>query len=122
MKDRRVKNQITNKCRQDRDKWVKEVVEETDEDIKDRQGKVYFKIEKLKYKPRSKSTVVKDKQGNMLTDNVEIWDRWNEYIESYSYNGRGIGEEDEFFEHLEKERNDNLGPAVNEEVLGNLLH
>jgi hypothetical protein len=111
-KYKEIKNLITLKCRQEKDKWMKEMSEDIEQDIESgKTDKAYAKIRALQYKPRTKSNIVKDKEGKILLDEKSVSKRWKEYIEELC-----DGDEVEDVEgYIEKENmvdEDRKGPPI----------
>jgi len=67
---KRIKNEITNQCREAKDLWLRENCKEIENLlIKNNTDRAYNRIRSLEYKPRTKSNIVSDKYGNLLFEN-----------------------------------------------------
>ncbi|VVC42424.1 Reverse transcriptase domain [Cinara cedri] len=91
-----LKNKITQKCRQAKEKWMEEYSEDIEIMMKRNNNGVYAKVKKLQYTPKTRSNIVKNKA-----------DRWKEYLEDL-YIGEDINNREE--EYIENEQN--LNPAM----------
>ena len=61
---------------------MKEKSEDIEQDIESgKTDKAYAKIRALQYKPRTKSNIVKDKEGKIVFDEKSVSKRWKECIE-----------------------------------------
>uniref|UniRef100_A0A2S2QSL5 LINE-1 reverse transcriptase n=1 Tax=Sipha flava TaxID=143950 RepID=A0A2S2QSL5_9HEMI len=106
-----VKNRITQKCRDEKEKWM----DLTCENIKinttaNRMDKAYGIIKKLSrlLKPRSK--IVKDRNGKLILEEGEITTRCKEYIEDL-YKGLK-GEDDMNIENITESNKEDVGPII----------
>lgn len=57
--------------------------------IKRNINRVYAKVKKLQYYPKTRSNIVKNKVGKILIDADEVSNRWREYLE-HLYVGEDI--------------------------------
>ncbi|KAI5724736.1 hypothetical protein M8J77_006570 [Diaphorina citri] len=83
---------VTAKCREAKEKWMDENSAEIEAMMIRNSNEVYAKVKKLQYNPKTKSNIVRDKEGNVLFDNEKVAERWKEYMEEL-YSGEGITEE-----------------------------
>uniref|UniRef100_A0A8D8RMY9 Craniofacial development protein 2 n=1 Tax=Cacopsylla melanoneura TaxID=428564 RepID=A0A8D8RMY9_9HEMI len=113
-KYKQIKNMVTEECRKAKTKWMDENSVEIQQLINKHDNGVYSKIKKLQYTPRTKSNIVKDKEGKVLFDNEKVADRWKEYIEELYFGEEATNQED----YIEKEEhvNENMkGDKITEE-------
>lgn len=106
-----VKNRITQKCRDEKEKWM----DLTCENIKmnmtaNRMDKAYGIIKRLSRLPKPRSKIVKDKNGKLILEEGEITTRWKEYIEDL-YEGL-IGEDSMNIENITESNKDDVGPII----------
>lgn len=67
---KKIKNQITELCRKAKDEWLKNNCEEIQYCLmKNSIDKAYNKVKSLQYSPRTRSNIVKDKEGRTLFEN-----------------------------------------------------
>lgn len=59
---------------------------------------VYAKVQKFQYEPRTRSNIVKGKEGRIVFDNEKVVNKWKEYTEEL-YVGLEITIEDQYIEN-----------------------
>lgn len=106
-----VKNRITQKCRDEKEKWM----DLTCQNIKmnmtaNRMDKAYGIIKKFSRLPKSRSKIVKDKNGKLILEEGEITSRWKEYIEDL-YKGLKC-EDDMNIENIIETNKEDVGPFI----------
>ncbi|KAI5755057.1 hypothetical protein M8J77_013699 [Diaphorina citri] len=103
-----LKNTITSKCREAKEKWMDEKSAEIEMMMNRNNNGVYAKVKKLQQNPKTRSNIVKDKDGKFLFD---IANRWKEYLEEL-YTGEDILNEDEYVEKEENVDFNSKGPSI----------
>lgn len=112
LKYKEVKNLITQKCRHAKEIWLQEHSEEIEFDIQtNRIDKAYFRIKKMQSKSKTKSHIVKDKDGRVLFEIEKVAERWKEYIEEL-YHGEEAQIEDHYIEKEDTVELDFKGPDI----------
>lgn len=70
-----IKNQITEECRRAKNQWLEKECNEIDYCLKKNfTDKAYNKVKSSQTTPRTKSNIVKDKEGKILFDNESVSD------------------------------------------------
>lgn len=112
---KKIKNQITELCRKAKDEWLKNNCEEIQYCLmKNSIDKAYNKVKSLQYSPRTRSNIVKDKEGRTLFENEKVAERWKEYMEEL-YEGDEIQNENDYIEREEHVDEDEKGPSITKE-------
>lgn len=65
----------------------------------------------MQYKPKTKSNIVRDKEGKILFENSKVVERWKEYMEEL-YQGREIVNEEDYIENEDSVDVDFKGPEI----------
>lgn len=91
---------------------MKEISKEIEDKISKGKMDIAYDIVKLtSFQNRTKSSIVKNKKGELLIDTKDISDRWKQYIEEL-YNGEDIEEKIDYIEQDAEVRIDFKGPAI----------
>jgi len=84
-------------------------------------GKLYGKILQIRRRKSKSSMVIKDKGGNLLTDESDVTQRWKEYIEDL-YNRNNCPTDEEMEECVgPAPKEDDLWPSLLKEELTTML-
>lgn len=119
---KRVKNLITQKCRMEKEKWMQGQYEEIQQDLnKGYTDKAYSKIKAMQIKPRTKTSMVKNKNGDLLFELEDVCERWKEYIEEL-YQGEDIVNERDILEEESNVDVDMIGPPISKEEFNSALN
>ncbi|KAL4100956.1 hypothetical protein QTP88_020980 [Uroleucon formosanum] len=109
---KRIKNEITNQCREAKNLWLRENCKEIEYLlIKNNTDRIYNRVRSLEYKQRTKSNTVSDKYGNLIFENEKVAGRWKEYLEEL-YEGEEIINKLNYLEHEEEVNPDCKGPFL----------
>lgn len=93
---KKVKNEVSMKCREAKEKWLDENIKEIEVDLLlNNTSRVYNKVKNLQYKPKTRRNIVRDKDGKILFENNKVVERWKEYMEEL-YQGEDIADEEEY--------------------------
>lgn len=76
-----IKNTVTAECRKAKEKWMDKNSAEIEYMMNRNNNGVYAKVKRLQYEPRTRSNIVKDKEGRIVFDNEKVANRWKEYME-----------------------------------------
>lgn len=76
-------------------------------------------MKRLQYEPRTRSNIVKDKEGRIVFDNEKVANRWKEYMEEL-YVGPEITFEDQYIENEEVDNN-MKGPPIDDNEFNKAL-
>ncbi|XP_008178606.1 uncharacterized protein LOC103307918 [Acyrthosiphon pisum] len=80
--ERRRLNKINREAKKAKEMWIEKNCEEIDNMMKyNQQDKAYKLIKRYFNEKKSQCTHVKDKEGNLLIDEIAIANRWKEYVE-----------------------------------------
>lgn len=112
-KYKRIKNTVTAECRKAKEKWMDENSAEIECMMNNNNNKVYAKVKRLQYEPRTRSNIVKDKEGRIVFDNEKVANRWKEYMEEL-YVGPEITFEDQYIENEEEVDNNMKRPPIDD--------
>uniref|UniRef100_A0A8D8U352 Craniofacial development protein 2 n=1 Tax=Cacopsylla melanoneura TaxID=428564 RepID=A0A8D8U352_9HEMI len=114
-KYKQIKNKITDMCRKAKDLWLRDNCEEIEYCLmKNNPDKAYNKVKSLQYTPRTRSNIVKDKEGTTLFEINKVAERWKEYMEDL-YEGEEILNENDYIESEEQVNVDEKGPPITRE-------
>lgn len=80
----------------------------------------YAKVKRLQYEPKTRSNIVKDKEGRIEFDNEKIANRWKEYMEEL-YASLEITIEDQYIENYEQVDNNMKRPLIDDDELNKPL-
>lgn len=109
---KKVKHEVTEKCKAAKEKWLEENIKEIEADmLLNNTSKAYNKVKKMQYKPKTKSNIVRDKEGKILFENSKVVERWKEYMEEL-YQGREIVNEEDYIENEDSVDVDFKGPEI----------
>lgn len=109
---KKVKNEVTTKCREAKEKWLEENIKEIEADILvNNTSKAYNKVKNFEYKPKTRSNIVRDKDGKILFENNKVAERWKEYMEDL-YRGEEIEDEEDYIESELNVHEDSKGPEI----------
>jgi phage anti-repressor protein len=64
-------------------------------------NRAYDIVKSTSFQNRTKSSIIKNKRGELLIDTEDISDRWKQYIQEL-YNGKNITEETDYIEQEDK--------------------
>ncbi|XP_050421358.1 uncharacterized protein LOC126833839 [Adelges cooleyi] len=77
-----LRNKINREAKKAKEMWIEKNCEEIDNMMKyNQQDKAYKLIKRYFNEKKSQCTHVKDKEGNLLIDEIAIANRWKEYVE-----------------------------------------
>ena len=110
---RRLNNELRRSTDKAREGWWDEQCKELEE--LQRQGKydqVYCRIRELQKKSGKSSNVIKDRNGNLLTDENEVRERWKEYIEELYDKDNKPTEEEMAGTYANQGGADDIGPEL----------
>lgn len=82
--------------------------------------RAYDLVKSILFKNRTKSSIIRNRDGKLLTDDVEICDRWKQYAEEL-YNGENITDEMNYIEQETKVEIDFKGPLIIRSKFDNAL-
>lgn len=109
---KQIKNEVTSKCREAKEKWLKENIEEIEIHLaKNNTDKAYNTVKKLHQKHKTTSNIVKDKEGKILFENEKVAKRWKEYMEDL-YEGDEITNKEDYIENEIDVEDDSKGPEI----------
>ena len=85
---RMVNNRIRREMRSAKEKWIEDQCAELDSHMRDGKSRLAFQaIKKLTNRKIAPVTAVEDKNGELITKDEEVLERWSEYCEElYNYN------------------------------------
>lgn len=115
-KYKQLKNKITEECRKAKNIWLEENCKEIEYCLrKNNTDRAYTKVKSLQPTTRTRSNIVKNKEGKLLFENEQVSDRWKEYMEEL-YEGEEVSNNDEtYLEQKESVDSDELGPSLSKE-------
>uniref|UniRef100_A0A8D9DT62 Craniofacial development protein 2 n=1 Tax=Cacopsylla melanoneura TaxID=428564 RepID=A0A8D9DT62_9HEMI len=119
-KYKRIKNTVTTECRKAKERWMDENSAEIEYMMNRNNNGVYAKVKRLQYEPKTRSNIVKDKEGKIMFDNEKVANRWKEYMEEL-YVGQEITNEDQYIENEEEVGNNMKGPPIDENEFNKAL-
>jgi len=110
---RKLNNELRRETEKAREQWWNEQCEEIESLQKQgKHDKVYNKIRQLQKKKGKNNTIIKDKNGELLTDQEAVRIRWKEYVEEL-YDSKGRLTEVEINEEVKIPiEEDKLGPGL----------
>ena len=94
---KKLKNEINRKCKKSKEEWFEENCKDIEQLMTRGQfDMAYNKIGKMNQggKNRSRSGILRDRTGRVLTSEEEVGNRWKEYLEEL-YKGEGVMEKRE---------------------------
>lgn len=107
------KNRITQKCREAKENWMEGICQDIQYNLSTCNiGKAYNIIKKLSRNPKTKSTVDKNKHGNILISEEEITMRWKEYLQDLYEGNNEITENNIEIEEIYHVGEDEIGPSI----------
>lgn len=73
--------EIRRRCKKDKEEYINSICQDVEQaHLQKKSKKVYEGIKKIQQQRTQQSNVIKDKQGNILTDPVEVKARWEEHF------------------------------------------
>src|SRR5664279_4512148 len=73
--------EIRRRCKKDRESYINSICQEIEQaHMQKKSKKVFEGVKKIQHKRPQQSNVIKDKQGNLLTDPVEVKARWEDHF------------------------------------------
>ena len=90
---KKLKNQVNRECKKARENWIENCCEEINENMKKGNTETAYKLVKKHFGERkTKSSNIRDANGNILIEGEDIGNRWRQYIEELYQGPRPLEE------------------------------